>query len=148
VTDLEDFPPNLRVLIVDDERDTVATLCEILTDEGYDAVGATSGAEAMREIGKRPPAAVLVDISMPGLSGYDVGREVQRLYGERAPMMVAISGRWTGQTDRMLSELAGFSHFFEKPCRLAALLAVLEPLRNQPPPSPPPFIEPTIERLD
>ena len=122
----------LRVVIVDDERDTVATLCEILAEEGHDVVGACSGAEAIREIGKHAPDAVLVDISMPGVSGYEVAREISRRYGEFAPMMVAISGRWTGQTDRMLARLAGFRHFLEKPCDPKAIIDLLAPLRHQP----------------
>lgn len=121
---------SLRIVIVDDERDTVATLCEILADEGHGVVAATSAPEAMRKIAKQPPDAVLVDINMPGVSGYEVGREVRRLYGDLAPMLVAISGKWTGQTDRMLSKLAGFNYFLEKPCDPRVVISLLAPLRR------------------
>jgi len=122
----------LRIVVVDDERDTVATLCEILAEEGHDAVGACSAVEALREVRKHPPDAVLVDISMPGVSGYEVAREISRLYGELAPLLVAISGRWTGQTDRMLARLAGFREFLEKPCDPKTIVDLLAPLRHQP----------------
>lgn len=135
---------SLRIVIVDDERDTVATLREILVDEGHDVVGVVNGAEAIAEIGKQPPDAVLVDISMPGISGYEVGREVRRLYGDLAPMMIAISGRWTGQTDRMLTRLAGFQHFLEKPCDAQVIIGVLAPLRLQPPKRPISLVEDTV----
>ena len=138
---------SLRIIVADDDPDTVRTLRELLTDEGHEVVGVHSGHAAVSQLRRQSSDAVIVDINMPGVSGYEVGRETKRIYGELSPLLIAISGKWTGQTDRMLSELAGFSHFFEKPCRLASLLAVLEPLRNQPPPSPPPFIDQTVERL-
>src|SRR5260221_12188073 len=106
---------NLRLIICDDERDTVATLCEILRDEGDQVREAHAGVQAIREVRAAPPDAVIVDINMPGISGYEVAREVRRLYAEFAPVMIAISGRWTGQTDRMLSKLAGVEYFLAKP---------------------------------
>ena len=121
----------LRIVIVDDERDTVDTLCAVLADEGHDVVGATNGAEAIRQVRAQLPDAVLVDINMPGISGYEVGRELRRLYGEYAPVMVAISGKWTGQTDKMLSKLAGFHHFLEKPCDPRVIISLLAPLRRR-----------------
>ncbi len=124
---------NLRLIICDDERDTVATLCEILRDEGDQVREAHAGAQAIREVRTAPPDAVIVDINMPGISGYEVAREVRRLYGEFAPVMIAISGKWTGQTDRMLSKMAGFEYFLEKPCDPQVLLGLLAPLRRQPP---------------
>ncbi len=123
----------LRVVIVDDERDTVATLREILALEGHEVVGADSAPEAIRQIRRQPPDAVLVDINMPGTSGYEVAREVRRLYGAVAPRLLAISGTCTGQTDRMLSKLAGFDHFLEKPCDPQLVIALLALLRSQAP---------------
>lgn len=122
---------SLRIVIVDDERDTVETLCAVLADEGHDVVGATNGAEAIRQVRAQLPDAVLVDINMPGISGYEVGRELRRLYGEYAPVMVAISGKFTGQTDKMLSKLAGFHHFLEKPCDPRVVISLLAPLRRR-----------------
>jgi len=45
-------------------------------------------------------------------------------------LLLAVSGKWFGQTDRMLAELAGFDYFLQKPCHPDALLALLE--RRQP----------------
>src|SRR5437868_4250703 len=79
-------PPrrNLRLIVCDDERDTVATLCEILRDEGDHVRETHAGVQAIREVRAAPPDAVIVDINMPGISGYEVAREVRRLYGEFA----------------------------------------------------------------
>src|SRR4051794_23057515 len=135
---------NLRLIVCDDERDTVATLCEILRDEGDQVREAHAGAQAIREVRAAPPDAVIVDINMPGISGYEVAREVRRLYGECAPVMIAISGKWTGQTDRMLSKLAGFEYSLEKPCDPQVVLSLLAPLRRQPPNPPISLVDDTL----
>ena len=64
---------------------------------------------------------------MPGMSGYTVAREVRAIYLV-PPLLICISGKWLGQTDRMLADLAGFNHFMQKPCDPRVLLALLEPL--------------------
>lgn len=135
---------SLRIVIVDDELDTVRTLCAILADEGNDVVGAHTGAEALKEIRVCVPDAVVVDINMPGISGYEVARELRRLYGELAPMLIAISGKWTGQTDRMLSKMAGFHHFLEKPCDPRVLIGLLAPLKRQEPKRPISLVDDTL----
>jgi DNA-binding response OmpR family regulator len=135
---------SLRLVVADDDRDTVSTLSAILADEGHRVVGVHTGAAAVMEIRRGPPDAVLVDISMPGMSGYAVAREVRRLYGELAPMLVAISGKWTGQTDRMVSKLAGFHYFLEKPCDPRVLLSLLAPLKRQAPKSPISLVDDTL----
>lgn len=124
---------SLRIIIADDERDTVATLGAILADEGHIVVETFSAAQALRAIREQPADVLIVDISMPGASGYDVAREVRRIYGHLAPLLISISGKWTGQTDRMLSKLAGFHYFLEKPCEPKVLISLLAPLKRQAP---------------
>jgi DNA-binding response OmpR family regulator len=131
----------LRLIVADDERDTVVTLSAILADEGHDVLGAYSGSQVIAAVKKSRPDAAILDIDMPGLSGYAVARELREIFGEAAPLLIAISGRWVGQTDRMLAELAGFNHFLQKPCDPQVLLRLLEPLRSSAPPLAP---EPTI----
>jgi CheY-like chemotaxis protein len=69
-----------------------------------------------------------LDIDMPGMSGYTVARELREVFGEQTPLLISISGKWIGQTDRMLADLAGFNHFLQKPCDPQVLLRLLEPL--------------------
>ena len=66
---------------------------------------------------------------MPGLSGYTLAREIRQMLGDSAPLLIAISGKWLGQTDRMLADLAGFDHFLRKPCDPTELIKLLDPLR-------------------
>jgi len=126
-------PRALRVVVADDERDTVLTLSALLGTEGHRVIAAYTGREVIDEVHKTRPDAVIADIAMPGMSGYGVARELRRVYGDEAPLMIAISGMWIGPTDRMLSRLSGFDHYLQKPCDPAALLALLAPLATRPP---------------
>lgn len=122
----------LHLVIADDERDTVQTLGTILSDEGHDVIGAFKGPAVIAQARIRKPDALILDIDMPGMSGYSVAREIRAMFEASPPMMIAISGKWVGQTDRMLADLAGFTHFLQKPCDPRVLLQLLEPLRNMP----------------
>ncbi len=61
-----------RVLVVDDEPDLVVLLEEHLTHEGYDVVTATSGMQAITKAREEQPNIILLDVMMPGVSGFDV----------------------------------------------------------------------------
>jgi len=117
----------LRVLIADDERDQVATLGAILNDEGHDVREVYRGTEVLRLIAEFDPDVALVDIGMPGMTGYDVAREVREHYGTERPLLIAVTG-WKKPSDRILAQLAGFNHHLPKPFESHQLLELLEPL--------------------
>ncbi len=116
----------VRVLVVDDDRDTVLALRMLLDTEGYETRGLYSGKAALGALDDFKPDAVLLDIGMPGTSGYDVARQIHRQHGERI-LLVAITA-WTHATDKMLAQLAGFHHHICKPYRPDEVLTVLTPL--------------------
>jgi CheY-like chemotaxis protein len=118
----------LQVIVADDEQDTVTTLAAILSDAGYEVIEAARGPDVIAAARRRKPDALVLDIDMPGMSGYTVAREIREIYEHNAPLLVAISGKFVGQTDRMLADLAGFTHFLQKPCDPQILLRFLEPL--------------------
>ena len=116
---------NLRILVVDDEPDAVTTLSVLLEDEGYEVRGLHRGIEVMPEIAKFDPYAVLLDIAMPDMSGFEVAQQIRRRYGQMKPLLIAISGRYKKEPDKLLAELAGFDHHVAKPYDPNALLALL-----------------------
>lgn len=122
----------LRILVVDDERDAVLTLVALLRDEGYDARGAYRGKEVLDLIRDFAPHAVLLDIGMPDLNGYEVARQIRSRWGSMAPLLIAVTG-WKQSSDKMLATMAGFDHHVAKPYDPQALLSLLAPLRNSPP---------------
>jgi CheY-like chemotaxis protein len=120
----------LRVLVVDDEPDTVMTLLTLLRDEGYDARGSGSAVAAVKLLGEFDPDVIISDISMPVMNGWDLAREVRRSMGEKRPMLIAISGQYTKGGDRVLAEIVGYSDLIAKPADPKVLFALLEKARD------------------
>lgn len=124
-----------RVLLVDDDRDTVVSLMVVLRDEGFDVRGVHDGREALDAIAEFDPDMVVADIAMPGMSGWEFARNVREKFGFR-PILVAISGAYMKHTDEVICRVVGFSHFLQKPCdpnRLIQLLGAPAPGKPQGP---------------
>jgi DNA-binding response OmpR family regulator len=116
----------LRVLIADDDHDTVVTTAALLRDEGYEVMEAHNGKDAMVAIADFDPDVVIADINMPGVSGWQLGRAVRRVSGYGRPLLIAISGHYKAATDRILTDMSGFNHFLPKPFDMKDLLALIE----------------------
>ena len=119
----------LRVLVADDERDQVATLAALLADEGHEVREVYRGSEVTRMAREFDPDVALIDIGMPGMSGYEVARELRIEFGKTRPLLIAITG-WKQSSDRILARLAGFDHHVAKPFDPQALLELIAPLAS------------------
>src|SRR5919198_970871 len=119
----------LRVVIADDDRDTATTLAMVLRDEGDTVHMTLRGDEVLDACRLLRPDVVIMDINMPGMSGYAVARELRERHGALAPLLIAISGVWTNTPDRVLGKAIGFDHFLLKPCQPREILQFIEPLR-------------------
>jgi len=118
-------PRSLRVIVADDEADSVAMLKLLLNDEGHDVIGLQRGAEVMPLVEEFDPHAVVLDIAMPDKSGYEIAKEIRKRYGQIKPLLIAVSGRYKKVSDRMLGEIVGFDHYLLKPYEPKELLALL-----------------------
>ena len=127
-----DSPQPLRILIADDERDSVDMLSMILRDEGHVVHGVYAGRDVLPLALLFRPQVLILDIVIPGLSGYAVAQSIRHAFLEaRRPLMIAISGFWKEAPDRLLAEQVGFDHHLLKPCHPPKLLGLLEPLRER-----------------
>jgi CheY-like chemotaxis protein len=120
----------LRVLVADDERDQVATLALLLADDGHEVRVVYRGSEVLRVVRDFDPDVALIDIGMPGMTGYDVAREIRQVFGPR-PLLIAVTG-WKQSSDKILARLAGFDHHLAKPYDAHELLELIAPLAAQP----------------
>ena len=120
----------LSILLADDEQDTVLTLAAILEDEGHTVHTVTNGALVMEAIERFNPEVCILDIEMPGQSGYALAREINAAKKPSRPLLIAISGKWKTQTDRFLAKSVGFEFFFVKPADPVEVIAALNPLRG------------------
>ena len=122
----------LRIVVADDDRDTVDMLSVILRDEGHVVHGVYNGKQVLPAVRTVRPDAVILDIAVPGLSGYAVAQEIRYSFTEaRRPLLIAISGVWVEHADKKIAQLVGFDAHLMKPCDPAELLALLAPLGSR-----------------
>ena len=113
-----------RVLVVDDNRDAAETLAELLRLSGYEALLAHDGESAVRAARDLQPDAVLLDIGLPDLDGYEACRRIRASADGRAPVLVAVTG-WGQQSDQDAARAAGFDGHMTKPVAPDALMDLL-----------------------
>ena len=122
----------MRVLVVDDERDTVTTLMELLADEGYQVRGVYKGRDALDAMRDFDPEIVLIDLALPDMSGWEVARQIRDRYGDERHKLISITGRYKQGADKVLGQLAGFNYAMHKPCDPQALIRLLEKIGGVP----------------
>jgi len=116
-------PIRKRVLVVDDEPETRATLAEYLQGKGFEVLQAAGGQEALRRLPEFRPHVVLLDITMPGFSGVETLRRIKALRQETSVVMV--SGIEDMETARQTLAL-GAADYVAKPVDFTYLDSVLE----------------------
>jgi DNA-binding response OmpR family regulator len=131
----------LRILIADDDRDTANTLAALMRDEGHDVKVVLRGDEVLEMERLLRPDVLIVDINMPGMSGYAIARELREQRGVATPLLIAISGVWTRTSGRLLGDVVGFDHYLLKPCDPGEIVAITSSYaqRGAPPPRTPEF---------
>jgi two-component system, sensor histidine kinase len=123
--------PNLRVLLVEDHRDSADTLRELLQTAGHEVAVARSGSLGIELARQFRPDIVLCDLGLPEIDGYQVAAALRRDPATAAARLIALSG-YGQEEDRRRSEDAGFDRHLTKPVdpgELARLLAA-DPPRN------------------
>lgn len=113
-----------RVLIVDDEPDAADSMAVLLSLEGYDVKTAHSGSTALAHLPSFAPEAVLLDIGLPDVSGYDVAAQIRRARPDEPILLIATSG-YGSQEDLDRSKSVGFDHHLVKPVDPEVLLDLL-----------------------
>jgi two-component system, OmpR family, response regulator len=121
----------LRILVVDDERDTVDSLSLILKNEGHVVHAVFSGKDVLSAVSLFRPDAIIMEIALPGMSGYAVAQVIRGSFTAiRRPLLIAVSGMWKETPDRMVAHQVGFDHHLSKPYAPEEVLRLLQPLRR------------------
>jgi DNA-binding NarL/FixJ family response regulator len=115
------------VLVVDDDAGFREFVCTSLTNGGFDARPAVDGTDALRLIGETRPAAIVLDVNMPGLSGYEICRLVKTDL-ESYVAVIFVSGDRTESFDRVAGLMIGADDYLTKPVAPDELLARLRVL--------------------
>ena len=119
---------SIKVLIADDDRDTVLSLRLLLSTEGYEVLGVYDSKAVFDGVRDFEPDAVLLDIGMPQMTGYDIARELRRTRGNDL-LLIAVTA-WSKFSDRMAAHIAGFDHHVAKPYQPEEILGLLNPLAD------------------
>jgi CheY-like chemotaxis protein len=117
-----------RILIVDDNVDAAESLGELLKVCGHDIHIAHDGASAISEALRLRPEAVILDIGLPAMNGYEVAQRLRLDVGLNASLLVALTG-YAEDSDRISAQKAGFDHYFAKPLDINKLVSVLDNLK-------------------
>lgn len=114
-----------RILVVDDEPDVVMIIKTTLQAEGYDVASATSGRDALDEAFESRPDLIILDVMMPGMTGFDVLRELKA--NEKTATVPVIM--LTGVSERKKIQEAlesGIDYYVVKPFDFDDLLAKIK----------------------
>jgi DNA-binding NarL/FixJ family response regulator len=103
-----------HILVVDDTSEFRTYVAAVLETAGYEVVQAETGEEALAQAAHETPAMVLLDVNLPGTSGYAVCNELRQRLGHQLPI-VFVSGDRTEPFDRVAGLLIGADDYITKP---------------------------------
>ena len=116
-----------RVLIVDDNVDAALTLAEIVRMTGHEVMTAHDGPAALAGLAEFAPDIAVLDIGLPGMSGYELAHALRGAQGRSPLRLIALTGYGQPQ-DRERALAAGFDEHLVKPVSVQRLLDVMASL--------------------
>ncbi len=114
----------LTLLVVDDNLDARESLTKLLSTMGHRVRSAADGVEALRLAGEDRPDAILLDIGLPGLDGFEVARQLRAMPDLGMTVLIAVTG-YAGESDKLRAKDSGFDWHLTKPVDVDTLLRVL-----------------------
>lgn len=118
----------MRILVCDDNRDSALTLAALMQVEKHETRLSYDGKECIENARNWKPHAVLLDIGLPEVDGYEVAKEIRQMDFGRDVLLIAISGYGTA-TDIKRAYEAGFDMHLVKPPALDRLLGLISERR-------------------
>ncbi|BAN24394.1 response regulator [Caballeronia insecticola] len=116
--------PCRRILLVDDSVDAALAMSMLLEALGHEVRTEYDGPRALASIDDFRPDVVVLDIGLPGMSGFDVAREMRKRAATKDALLLALTG-YSSEADRLRALDAGFDHHLTKPVTFDALEALL-----------------------
>jgi CheY-like chemotaxis protein len=120
---------SLRVLVVDDNRDSADLQATLLHHNGHEVRTAYDGTDALEVALQFLPDVVLLDIGLPEIDGYEVAYRIRQQDVLSRVVLIAMTG-YGQPEDRLRSQAVGFDHHLVKPAEFAELQAILASVRE------------------
>jgi PAS domain S-box-containing protein len=117
--------PRGRILVVDDNRDAASSLAMVLRSSGHLAIAAHSGEQALQIAEQERPHAIVLDIGMPQMNGYELAQRIRQFDWGKSVLLVALTG-WGQKEDIERATLAGFDVHMTKPADPERIEQMLE----------------------
>ncbi|MAU51031.1 MAG: two-component system response regulator [Roseovarius sp.] len=116
-----------KVLLIEDEPNIIEAISFILSRDGWEVKTHANGHDAMDAVRRRAPDLIILDVMLPGKSGYDILGEIRHDADYASTPVLMLTAR--GQTrDRELAERAGVNRYMTKPFSNADVLAAVRDL--------------------
>ncbi len=115
-----------NVIVADDNVDAAETTAALIRMAGHSVRVATSGLQALAEARDHRPDVMIVDLGMPGMSGFEVARQVRAEPELAKVVLIALTG-WGQDTHRKETAASGFDHHLVKPADPQQILDLLVP---------------------
>jgi len=112
------------IVIVEDNPSVAAALEAALEQAGHKVRAFVDAPSAIAGLSELKPDAVVVDIGLPGMNGYELAATLKNLENTKHALYIAVSG--FKMRDRADRDDDGFDHYFTKPVDIAALLTILD----------------------
>jgi len=117
----------LRIIVADDNRDAAVSLAVILRDEGHEVLEVYRGDAVLELAASFRPDALILDIGMPGLTGFEIAHALRRELRHACPLLIAVTA-WNHPAARAMGRLSGFNYYLTKPCSTDELLEIISSL--------------------
>lgn len=123
-----------RVLVCEDNTDAAETFAKLLQSQGHEVIVCSDGPGAIALVERWHPSVAIIDIGLPGVTGYGVAQHIRSLPFGSDVLLIAITGYGT-PADIAMAGHAGFDWHFVKPAQPSSILELVEnPSRSAPEP--------------
>jgi CheY-like chemotaxis protein len=110
------------VYVADDEPELASMLTEMLEDAGHSVQSSPDGKALLEKVARQKPDLILLDINMPGMSGWDVMRHLQDAPANAGIPVIAVTAQGGATIEKSAMTTLHFTGFVRKPFKMAELL--------------------------
>lgn len=120
----------IRILVVDDNSDHASSLATLLTEYGYESHVCLHPQDCLAAVERLQPHVILLDLAMPGKTGFDIADEIRRRHDLHPARLVAVTGHGQ-ELVRVQTKLCGFDHHLLKPINFQELETIIQSVADQ-----------------
>lgn len=122
---------NARIVVVDDDKEFLEELKEVLHASGYEPIAVNEPELVLNTVKKEKPDLILMDLRMPGKTGFELADEINRVFLEEPIPIIAMSAYFSGDYMPLLN-LCGIKRHIKKPFPPLSVISIIEDVLKTP----------------